>query len=124
VSHSNPVSEAENPGTPLPSPVDPKKNPSYPARTHLHEKPKWLGVLKDVEDRVEVRRQKLGVLGGHADRPTFERLFAQMLGARDQVLDAVKRLPQETGDLYEEDHHRIEEAVAALGRVEARWDTH
>ena len=46
-----------------------------------------------------------------------------MLGARDQVADAVKRLPLETGHLYEEDRHRAEEAVAALDRLFKTWDT-
>ena len=46
-----------------------------------------------------------------------------MLGARDQVADAVKRLPRETGDLYDEDHHRLEEAVAALDRLFQQWDS-
>jgi hypothetical protein len=45
-----------------------------------------------------------------------------MLGACDQVADAVRRLPKETGELYEEDRHRLEEAVAALDRVLARWN--
>jgi hypothetical protein len=45
-----------------------------------------------------------------------------MLGARDQVADAARRLPSETGDLYEEDKHRLEQAVAALDRVLREWD--
>jgi len=45
-----------------------------------------------------------------------------MLGARDQVFDAARRLPGETGELYEEDKHRLEEAVAALDRVFKLWD--
>jgi hypothetical protein len=45
-----------------------------------------------------------------------------MLGGRDQIADAVKRLPMEVGDLYEEDRHRLNEAVAALERLFARWD--
>jgi hypothetical protein len=44
-----------------------------------------------------------------------------MLGARDQVYETARRLPGETGDLYEEDRHRLEEAVAALDRVERAW---
>jgi hypothetical protein len=58
---------------------------------------------------------------GSQQRSTFDRLFAQMLGARDQVADCARRIPGETGGLYEEDHHRLEEALAALDRVEARW---
>ena len=76
-----------------------------------------------VETRLAVPRQKLGVLGQDARRPAFERIYAQMLGARDQIADAVKRLPQETGDLYEEDHHRVDEAFAALDRLFQKWDS-
>jgi hypothetical protein len=106
-----------------PKPVaDPKKNPSYPQRVHLLEKPKWEGILQTVEARLVVPRQKLSVLGNDPKRAAFERIFAQMQGARDQVADAVKRLPLETGGLYEEDHHRVDEAVAALDRLFQKWD--
>jgi hypothetical protein len=106
----------------VPVPTDPKKNPSYPAREHLHEKPHWQSVLQGVEGRIATARQKLGALGSDARRPAFERIYFQMLGARDQVADAVKRLPLETGHLYEEDRHRAEEAVAALDRLFKNWD--
>jgi hypothetical protein len=106
-----------------PKPVaDPRKNPSYPQRVHLSEKPHWEGVLQKVESRLTVPRQKLNVLGNDPKRAAFERIFAQMQGARDQVADAVKRLPLETGGLYEEDHHRVDEAVAALDRLFQKWD--
>lgn len=122
MSKSQPVSEGDSPPTRLPT-ADPRKNPSYPAREHLHEKPRWLSVLQGVEDRLAQARQKLGVLGTDTHRPTLDRIYAQMLGARDQVADAVRRLPQETGDLYEEDHHRVDEALAALDRLFLRWDS-
>jgi hypothetical protein len=67
-------------------------------------------------------RQKMNVVGNSPSRAGFERLFAQMLGARDQVADAARRLPMEVGELYEEDKHRLEEAVAALDRVFKRWE--
>ncbi len=102
--------------------VDPKKNPSYPQRVHLAEKPEWEGTLQAVETRLVVPRQKLSVLGNDPKRPAFERIFAQMLGARDQVADAVKRLPLETGGLYDEDKHRVEEAIKALDRLLVKWD--
>jgi hypothetical protein len=122
VSQSQPVSEAEAQVPVRTQPVDPKRNPSYPQRVHIHERAHWQGVLKSVEDRVATARQKLNVLGQGPNRPAFERLFAQMLGARDQVADAARRLPMETGDLYAEDRHRLEEAVAALDRVSRRWE--
>jgi hypothetical protein len=109
--------------TATPPVADPKKNPSYPQRVHLGEKPHWQGVLQSVEGRLTVARQKLQALGNDARRPVFERIYAQMLGSRDQVADAVKRLPLETGGLYEEDHHRVEEAVAALDRLFQKWDS-
>jgi len=122
VSNSQPVSEGDNPNSALAVP-DPKKNPSYPQRAHLREKPHWQSVLKTCEDRLATARQKLQSLGVDAGRPAFERIYAQMLGARDQVADAVKRLPQETGDLYEEDHHRVDDAVAALDLLFRRWES-
>ena len=103
--------------------ADPRKNPSYPQRVHLKEKSHWQSVLQTVEGRLAVARQKLNVLGNDPKRPAFERIYAQMLGARDQVADAVKRLPQETGDLYEEDHHSLDNAVAALDRLFQKWDS-
>ena len=109
--------------TPQPAAADPRENPSYPQRVHLLEKPHWQSVLQNVESRLAVARQKLSVLGNDAKRPAFERIFAQMLGARDQVADAVKRLPLETGDLYEEDHHRVDNAVEALDRLFLNWDS-
>jgi len=105
-----------------PKPVaDPKKNPSYPQRVHLAEKPLWLETLRKVENLVADHTQKLSSLGNNSQRPQFERLHAQMLGSRDQVADAVRRLPLETGGLYEEDKHRVEYAEAALNRLIEQW---
>ena len=105
-----------------PVPADPLNNPSYPKRVHLGEKAHWESVLKACEEKLTTARQKLKVLGANApERPAFEKLYAQMLGARDQVAEAARRLPGETGGLYEEDHHRLEEAVAALDRLVKRW---
>lgn len=108
-------------GTSTPAP-NPLKNPSYPQRVHIQERAQWQGVLKTCEDRIAGARQKLNVLGASPARAAFERLFAQMLGARDQVADAARRLPGETGELYHEDKHRLEEAVAALDRLFNAWD--
>lgn len=107
----------------VPSRLDPKKNPAYPQRVHLQERAHWLGILKAWEDRIAGVRQKIQVLGVHAERSKFDRIYAQMLGARDQIADAARRLPQETGELYEEDKHRLEEAVASLERLFSRWDS-
>jgi hypothetical protein len=122
VSKSQPVSEAEADAPNRTQPVDPRRNPSYPQRVHIHERAHWRGVLQKCEERIAMARQKLLVLGNTPNRPAFERLFTQMLGARDQVADAARRLPMETGELYEEDKQRLEEGVAALDRVFKRWE--
>jgi hypothetical protein len=103
-------------------PADALHNPSYPQRIHLSERAHWQGILKSWEDRIAAVRQKLGVLTSSTQRPAYERLYFQMLGARDQVADAVRRLPMETGALYEEDRHRVHEAVAALERIARQWE--
>jgi hypothetical protein len=123
VSKSQPVSEAEGIVPSRTQPVDPLRNPSYPQRVHIHERAHWQAMLDRCEERITMARQKMNVLGNSPGRAGFERLFAQMLGCRDQVADAARRLPMETGDLYEEDKHRLEEAVAALDRVFKRWET-
>jgi hypothetical protein len=123
VSKSQPVSEGEI-DTLVPSqPISPFKNPSYPQRIHLRERAHWESVLKSCEERIAKAKSNLDVLGPGPNRAAFERLYVQMLGARDQVADAGRRMPGETGDLYEEDRHRLEEAVAALDRVLKRWDS-
>lgn len=122
MSDSNPVSEGESPAEKLNRPADPRKNPSYPGRTHLHEKPKWLADLQEVENKIGYARQMLNSLKNDPKRAAFERIYAQMQGARDQVADAVRRLPQETGNLYDEDHHRFADAQAALKRLFDRWE--
>jgi hypothetical protein len=119
---SQPVADAQSDKLARPQPVNPLKNPSYPQRTHLLERAHWLEVLRSCEERIGRARQKLDVLPAGASRAPFERLYAQMLGARDQVADAARRMPLECGDLYTEDKHRLEEAVAALDRVFQRWD--
>lgn len=109
---------------PTPAPTqNPLRNPAYPARIHIHEAAHWRGVLKTCEEKVAAAGQKLAALGNSTQRAAYEYLYTQMLGARDQVSEAARRLPGETGGLYAEDHHRLEEAVAALDRVCARWDS-
>ncbi|MDR3637525.1 MAG: hypothetical protein P4L84_27215 [Isosphaeraceae bacterium] len=122
MSQSQPVSPTELDNATPARTRNPLKNPTYPQRTHLRERPHWQDVLRTCEERLAQARQKLNVIGSSPSRAAFERLFAQMTGARDQVADAVRRLPLETGDLYEEDKHRVDQAVAALDRVFRRWD--
>lgn len=120
---SQPVSEGVSNPLAKSQPINPLRNPSYPQRIHVHERAHWLEVLKACEDRISKAGQKLAVIGSGPNRAQFERLYAQMLGARDQVADAAHRLPTETGGLYEEDRHRLEEAVAALDRIFKRWES-
>jgi hypothetical protein len=102
-------------------PANPQKSPTYPQRVHVRERAQWQAVLKTWEDRIAEARRSLDSRG--ADHPAHDRLYAQMLGARDQIADAARRLPMEVGELYEEDKHRLEEAVAALERLFERWQT-
>lgn len=101
--------------------ANPFKNPSYPQRIHLHERPELLANLKSCDDRIAAFRQKLDVLGKHEGRVNYERLFLQLQGARDQVADAVRRLPLEAGALYEEDRERLQAALEAFERISKRW---
>jgi hypothetical protein len=94
------------------------KNPSYPRRVHVRERAQLRGTLDHWDERIEQARAQL--VAGNSD-PARQRLFAQMLGARDQIADAVRRMPMETGGLYDEDRSRLEQAVAALERLSARW---
>lgn len=122
VSKSTPVSEAEG-ATALPAqPADPRRNPAYPQRVHTHERAHWQAVLRSCDERIAPYLDKRAALASAAPgRDRYDRLYAQMLGARDQIADAARRLPGEVGDLYEEDRHRLDEAVAALDRVIAAW---
>ena len=120
MSKPQPSSEGETSSTRV-AVADPKKNPSYPGRQHLYEKAHWQGILKNAEAQIAPFAQRLNVIGDDPKRATYERLYAQMCGARDQIMDAVRRLPGETGDLYEEDKHRVEEAITALDRLAQRW---
>jgi hypothetical protein len=97
------------------------KSPSYPLRVHIRERAKWREVLDSCESRVAKARAELDTLPA-ARRDDARRLLAQMMGARDQVADAARRMPMEVGDLYEEDHHRLDDAVQALERVMKRWE--
>ena len=66
--------------------------------------------------------RKIATLGSHPNRGTYERLYHQMQGARDQMAECVRRMPLETGVLYDEDRERLTHAEAALTRTLQRWD--
>lgn len=107
----------------LARPVDPVHNPSYPQRTHFHERAQLEEVLRSSEERLARARQKLMALGARADGDSFARSFHQLQGARDQIAEAVRRLPLEAGELYHEDHERFQQAKAAFERVWRRWES-
>ncbi len=96
----------------LPTMQNPLRSPTYPQRVHIRERAHWQEVLKTWSDRIEA-----AIASNASPSEPARKLFAQMLGARDQIFDAARRMPMEVGDLYEEDHHRLEEAVAALERL-------
>ena len=98
-----------------PTDADPRRSPSYPQRVHIRERAHWQSVLASWDERIAAARQSSKLSGDAASV-----IFARMAGARDQIADSVKRLPMEVGEMYEEDKHRLEEAVAALERLMAK----
>ena len=106
-----------------PRPDDFRHNPSYPARTHTAEGPQWRALLDDYRAKVAEATSKLAVVGNHPKRADFEYVAAQMQGGLDQIADGVRRLPTEVGAMYDEDKHKVDQAVAALGRLLKRWET-
>ena len=124
VSTSTAITEAaEQPHGGSPRPAVPFKSPTYPLRTHFRERGELEQQLRSADERIQAVRQKLDVMGNHPDRTVLERLYLQMVGARDQIAEGVRRLPLETGALYDEDHERYAEAVAAFERVHRRWES-
>ena len=103
-------------------PADTNKSPSYPQRVHIRERPELQQVLRSWEERIDKAGQALAQKADSPDRSHLERLYFQMLGARDQLADAVRRLPMEVGNLYEEDHLKLEEATSSLERLMRRWE--
>lgn len=99
-------------------PSDPRFSPTYPQRVHIRERAQWNELLANWDRRVDEAAVQLS---GKPDRIRSERLLAQMQGARDQIAEAVRRLPMEVGDLYEEDRRRLDEAVHALERMFTEW---
>ena len=103
------------------TPSDPKKNPSYPQRVHLGERPALVALLKSWDDRIAQARKKVEVLGNNPNRVAYDRLYAQMLGGRDQIYECIRRMPGECGEMYEEDKERLDAAVASLTRTFSKW---
>jgi hypothetical protein len=102
--------------------LNPFKSPTYPQRIHFQEREALQESLRSCEERIQAIRQKLDTLGSHPQRESYEQIYHQMLGARDQIAETVRRLPMETGSLYDEDKERYVEAVAACERAYGRWE--
>jgi hypothetical protein len=121
VSTTTAISEAAEQHSASPRPVVPFKSPTYPLRTHFAERAELEDRLRSIEERLQAVRRQLDAQVGRPDRAGPERLYFQMLGARDQVAEAVHRLPLETGALYDKDKERYNEGVAAFERAFRRW---
>jgi hypothetical protein len=103
--------------------ADAHSSATYPQRVHIHERSQWQALLKKWDERVASAGQTLTTLSPGDDRTARQLLYLQMTGARDQIADAVRRLPMEVGSMYEDDHLRLEEGVAALERLFQHWGT-
>jgi hypothetical protein len=96
-------------------------NPSYPKRTHFGEKTQIQERLAFWDDQLATVSEALQRPESGTDQGARERLFHQMHGARDQMAEALRRLPLEMGVLYQEDKERFHAAESALGRLLERW---
>jgi hypothetical protein len=102
--------------------IEPFHNPSYPLRDHFAERARLEEVLSKSEQRASAAKRKLEAIGNLAASGEAVRLYHQLLGVRDQIAECVRRMPLETGGLYEEDRERFKQAEAALERVWQRWE--
>ena len=116
------ISEATEPQSGSPRPAVPFKSPTYPVRSHFAERAEMEQRLRSIDERIHAARRQLDAQGSRPDRSGPERYYFQMLGARDQVAESVRRLPLETGALYDEDRERYTEALAAFERAHRRWE--
>ncbi len=116
------ITEATEPESASNRPSVPFKSPTYPLRAHFGEKVELEQRLSSIDERIQTVRRKLETLGDRPERAKLDRLYFQMLGARDQVAEEVRRLPLETGALYDEDKERYEQGLAAFERVWRRWE--
>lgn len=98
--------------------ANPMLSPSYPKRIHVRERPRLRELVQTWEQALSKFGEELKTQPNDAYRA---RLYAQMMGARDQIADAAGRIPMETGELTEEDYHRLEQAVAAFERLSRQW---
>lgn len=104
-------------------PARPFKNPSYPDRVHFPERPGLEARLKACDDKVAAAAKKLALLTNHPKRAEYERIYHQMQGARDQLAQAVYRMPRESGELYRDDRERLVIAEQAFTWLADRWES-
>jgi hypothetical protein len=104
------------------APVNPARNPSYPQRVHLNERKPLEDKLREWDEKIALVGRTLAATGSDPKRRTAERIYHQMQGARDQMAESVRRMPLETGTLYDEDRERLQCAETALGRLLKQWD--
>jgi hypothetical protein len=102
--------------------ADSARNRSYPQRVHFGERKELQDKLASWDEKLAAMGKRLATLGAHPHRASYERLYHQMQGARDQMAECVRRMPLETGILYDEDRERLTSAEAALTRTLHRWD--
>ena len=101
---------------------EPFRNPSYPERDHFSERARLQEARTACEERINAAREALEPSGDRAGNADSIRLFHQLLGVRDQIALCVRRMPLETGELYDEDKELFAQATAALERVWQRWE--
>jgi hypothetical protein len=101
---------------------NPRLSPTYPQRVHLKERPALQEKLRRWDARVAAAAHELAALPEGPAGAARRKLYFQMLGARDQLHEAVRRLPMEVGSLYHEDTLRLQEAEAALERLFTEWE--
>lgn len=97
------------------------RNPSYPQRVHFHERPRLEEIVRSWDAKIEELGHTLSQAGSSQDQEARRRLYHQMLGARDQLDGAARRMPLETAALYDEDHELFRLAEAALVRLFEQW---
>lgn len=103
-------------------PARPFKNPSYPDRVHFPERAELEARLKTCEEKIAAAGKKLALLANHPKRTEYEKIYHQMLGARDQFAAAARRMPGEAGELYREDRERLVIAEKAFSWLADRWE--
>ena len=71
------------------------QNPTYPKRNHTTEGPRWMGMLTEWDAKIEALLKAVPAGKSLGDLGEKGRVLSQMVGARDQIRDAARRLPRE-----------------------------